>query len=34
MEVGAIKIQPDCSDKKETRKRLLLKYNYSSGKSI
>ena len=32
MKVGATKIQPDGSDKKEIRKRLILKYNYSSGK--
>ena len=27
-----LKIQPDGSDKKEIRNRLILKYNYSSGK--
>ena len=32
MKLGATKIQPDGSDKKEIKKRLPLKYNYSSGK--
>ena len=33
MKVGATRIQPDGSDKKEIRKkRLPLKCNYSSGK--
>ena len=33
MKVGATKIQPNGSDKKEIRKRvLILKYNYSSDK--
>ena len=33
MKVGTTKIQPDGSDKKEiSKKRLPLKYNYSSGK--
>ena len=32
MKVGATKVQPDDSDKKEIRKRLILKYNYSSSK--
>ena len=33
MKVGATKIQPDGSDKKEIRKRgLPLKYNYNSCK--
>ena len=32
IKVGATKIQPNGSGKKEIRKRLPLKYNYSSGK--
>ena len=33
MNTDATKIQPDGSDKKEiTKKRLPLKYNYTSGK--
>ena len=32
MKVGTTKIQPDGSDKNEIRKRLPLKYNYSSDK--
>ena len=32
MKVGAIKIQPDCSEKRKLEKRLTLKYSYSSGK--
>ena len=33
MKVGATKIQPDGSDQKGNQKRrLILKYNYSSGK--